>query len=494
MKTMRARVVILGVLALALAAGVMTIRSTGRAAESKRQAAPAPQAPASVVITAARRGDLTSTVSATGTVSSLREAKITSKLPGRVAQVFVREGQRVAAGAPLMRLETAYLEAQEAQARASVDMARARLAQLTAGARPEERRQAADVAAQAEAAVQAARARLQALERGARPQEREQVANSVAQAKAALDLAQVEVQRMRSLYQMGAVSRQQLDAAETQYRVAQATYDTARQQQAMVNEGPRAEDIQAARAQLAQAQAGADAARQTLRLVEMGPRAEEIAAGRAQLNQAQALLTAARLRLQDATVTAPFAGTILQRMVEPGEYVSPGLPSAAPSFVLAEVQDVFVELLVPERQRAALRQGQPVAVAVDALPQSRLSGQIEEVRPSATVASRTFTVKVRVANPQGILRPGMFARGTITIGVRANVLQIPDRAVLPTSGKRIVFVVKNGQAVRREVSVGEAQGGIVEITQGLDEGDEVVVEGQEGLTDNQPVAPRPSQP
>ncbi len=490
MKTTRVRAVILGVLALALAAGIMTIRSTGRAAESTRQTQPAPQPPASVVVAVVRRGDLVNTVSATGTLSSLREAKIASKLPGRVAQVFVREGQNVATGTPLMRLETGDLEAQEAQARASVDMARARLAQMTAGARPEERRQAADAAAQAEAGVQAARARLQALERGARPQEREQVANSVAQAKAALDLALADVQRMRSLYQLGAVSKQQLDAAETQLRVAQATYDTARQQQAMVSEGPRAEDVQAARAQLAQAQAAADIARQTLRLVEIGPRSEEMAAARAQLDQAQALLTAARLRRQDATVTAPFPGTILQRMVEPGESVSP----AAPSFVLAEVQDVFVELVVPERQRADLRPGQRVVVVVDALPQSRLSGKVEEIRPSASVASRTFLVKVRVANPERILRPGMFARGIITTSVRAGVLQIPDRAVLLTSGKRIVFVVKDGQAVRREVSIGEQQGGVAEIVQGLEAGEQVIVEGQEGLADNQPVTPRPTQP
>ena len=487
---MRARVLLVAVVILALAGGIMTIRANSRSAESKRQAAPAPQAAASVVVAAARRGDLVHTVSATGTVASLREAKIASKLPGRVAQVFVREGQRVVAGAALMRLDSGDLEAQAAQARASVDMARARLAQMTAGARPEERRQAAQAAAQAEAGVQAARARLQALERGARPQEREQVANSVAQAKAALDLAQADVQRIRSLYQMGAVSKQQLDSAETQLRVAQATYDTARQQQALVNEGPRVEEVQAARAQLAQAEAAADIARQTLRLVEKGPRAEEIAAARAQVDQAQAVLTAARLRVQDATVTAPFGGIILRRMVEPGESVSP----AAPSFVLAEVQDVFVELVVPERQRADVRPGQTVLVVVDALPQSRLTGKVEEVQPAASVASRTFTVKVRVANPERVLRPGMFARGVITTNVRANVLQIQDRAILLAGAKRIVFTVKDGQAVRREVSIGEQQGGVAEITQGLEAGDQVIVEGHEGLTDNQPVAPRPAQP
>ncbi len=482
---MRRRVIVIGLLVIVgLIGGVVAVRATGRSSAAADQPV-TQQAPVPVTVATARRAGFVTSVSATGTVASLREARIAPKAAGRVAAVLVREGQRVPAGAALMKLDTSDLVTQEAQARASVEMALARLAQLLAGARPEERRQAADTVAQAEAVVQAARARLQALERGARPQEREQVANAVAQAKAQLDMAQADVQRMRALYQMGAISKQQLDAAETQLRLAQAAYDSARQQQALVHEGPRVEDLMAARAQLAQAQAAHDSARQSLRLVEQGARSEEIAMTRASLEQAEAMLAAARVRLRDATITAPFAGTIVQRMVEPGESASP----ASPAFILAELDEVNVELAVPERHRAALRPGQTVAIAVDALPGSPLAGRVHEIRPAAVVASRSFTVKVRVPNPQGILRPGMFARGTITVAVRPNVLQIPESAVILTTGKPVVFIVRDGKAVRREVTIGEQQGGLVEITAGLSEGDQVVADGAAGLTDNQPVAP-----
>lgn len=485
----RRGIIVAGIVILGVAAAVMTFRKGGPSAGATPAPVVTPTTPTAVAIVAARRADLVTRITATGTVTALREARIAPKLPGLVAAVLVEEGDRVAEGTPLLRLDGSSMIAAQAQARAGVMAARARLAQLVAGARPEERRQAADAVAQAEAAVQAARIRLWSLQRGARPQEREQAANAVAQAKAALDMAQADVDRMRILFAQGAVAKQQLDAAETQLRVARAAYDSARQQQSLVNEGPRREEIQAAQAQLAQAQAAYDSTRQSLRLVEMGPRAEEIDGARAQLASAEALLAAATISVRDVTVTAPFAGTIVQRLVEPGESASPGVPA----FLLAQLDGVNVELAVPERHRSALRQDQSVVIQVDSLPGRTFRGQITEISPGAAVQSRSFTVKVRVANSDQTLRPGMFARGTIVTSTRPGVLQIPERALLTTGGGTIVFVVQNGRAVRRAVVTGARQGGVVEIRSGIREGEQVVVEGEEGLTDNQAVFPRTPQ-
>jgi RND family efflux transporter MFP subunit len=444
---MRVRVIVVGVLIIALGGGFLAVRARGTASSAASQVVrPAPQTPVPVTVATARHLDVVTSVSAIGTVASLREAKIASKLSGIIAEVFVKEGQRVQTGTPLMRLRTSELAATEAQARASVATTRARLAQLLNGARPEERRQAAAAVAQAQAAVQAAQANL-------------------AQTRAALDLAQANVQRMRTLYETGAVSRQDLDAAESQFRQAQAA-------------------SMASESQLGQTKAAEEAARQSQQLVDLGARSEEIAAARAQLAQAEAALASAQIQLRDATVTAPFAGTITERSVEPGEAVSP----AVPSFVLAQLDDVYAELAVPERQRPGLHVGQTVAVTVDALPGSQFVGKIEEVEPVESVSNRAFTVKVRVPNSQGVLRPGMFARGMITVSVRPDVLQVPDTAVLVTSGKPIVFIVEDGKAVRREVTLGERQNNMVEITSGLSGGDQVAVSGAAALTDNQPVA------
>jgi len=367
---MRIRVLIVGAIIVALAGGILAVRA--RDGVSSPASQPAQVAPVAVTVLAAQRGDFVTTVTATGTVASLREAKIASTLPGVVAEVFVTEGQRVQPGAPLMRLRTDQMAAAEAQARAGV-----------------------------------------------------------AQAKAALNLADISVRRMRELSQSGAVSRQELDAAEARFAAAQA-----------------------------------------------------------QRELAEATLAGAQIQLRDATVTAPFDGTITQRSVEPGEGVSP----AVASFVLAQLDAVYIELAVPERLRSGLRVGQTVAVTVDAEPGSQFAGRVEKIQPAATVSNRSFTVKVRVPNAQRVLRPGAFARGTITLAVRSGVLQIPEQAVLVTAGNPVLFVVQNDRAIRREVALGARQGGFIEITSGLAAGDVVIVDGQLGLTDNQLVAPRASQP
>ncbi len=284
-------------------------------------------------------------------------------------------------------------------------------------------------------------------------------------AQASLSLAQANVERMRSLNAQGAVSKQELDTAETQARVAQS--------------------------QVAQAQAQYDSARQSWTMMRVGARAEDIQQARAQVAQAQAGLAAVQVQLRDSTIYAPFAGTITQRHVEPGEVVSSLTTSSQSSLlVLSEVGDVYIELVVPAQHRAELQQGQTAQLAVDGLPGKTFEGRVEEIKPAAEVASRTFGVKVRVSNQQGILRPGMFARGAIVVKVRHGVLQIPEQAVMTATSGSVVFVVRDGRAVRQAVTLGEHQNGLVEVTSGLTGGDTVVVQGQDALTDNQPVTLR----
>jgi HlyD family secretion protein len=416
---MRIRVIAVGVVVVMLLGAIVALRATGRASSAAPEpTAQPPSAP--VTVSVAKRADLVTRVVATGTVSALREARIAARMPGRVTVVLVQEGDRVGRGTPLLRIDGSEAFAAEAQARA---------------------------------AVQAARAQQDLLQAGARPEEEQQAANAVAQTRAALDQAETEAARMRSLYAMGAVAKQSLDAAETQLRLARTAYDSARQQQQLVNKGPRAEQIRVAQAQAA----GAEAA-----------------------------LAAARIRVRDLVLTAPFAGTIVQRMVEPGESVSP----AVPSFLLAQLDAVHVELAVAERHRAALRIGQQAAVEVDAQPGRVFQGRITEISPGASAASRSFRVKVRVPNGEGLLQRGMFARGTIVVGSRPAVLQIAERAVLTTAAGPVVFVVQNGRAVRRTATLGARAEGLVEVRSGVQAGEVVIVEGQEGLTDNQAVAPR----
>ncbi|HEV2440221.1 MAG TPA: efflux RND transporter periplasmic adaptor subunit [bacterium] len=430
------RVVIIGVVLVAALALSMAIRSVGRPSPSKQTAGAAETAP--VTVAKAVSGDVVARVVATGTVTSIRDAKLGSKLSGRVAAVLVDEGARVAVGTPLVRLDTNDLLAQEAQAQASVAAARAQLQKVVTGARPEERLQSTD-------AVQQARANLDS-------------------AQASVRWAQMTVDRDRSLQSQGAISQQDLDQAATQLRVAQA--------------------------QAAQAQAAYDSAVQNAALVRIGARDEDLQAARAQLAQAQAALAAIDVQLHDATIYAPFAGTITKRDVEPGQIVSPATTSTNPLLVLSQVDNVYAEFIVPAQHRFELQPGQTALLAVDGLPERTFQGRVEEIRPAADAPSRTFGVRILVNNAAGALRPGMFARGAITTGVRHNVLQIPEGAVVTAASGPMVFVVRDGRALRRPLTLGTHHDGVVDVTAGIAAGEPVVVQGQDALTDNQPVTVR----
>lgn len=432
---MRTRVVVVGVVLMAVLALSLVVRGMGRSAPSTQAAAPDV---AAVTVTAAMSGDVVSRVLATGTVTSIRDANLGSKLSGRVAAVLVDEGTRVAAGAPLLRLDTDDLLAQRAQAQAAAAAARAQLQKVLTGARPQERQQSVDAVSQARGALQSA--------------------------QASVRLAQATLDRDRTLHAQGAISQQDLDQAITQLSVAQA--------------------------QAAQTQAAYDSAVQNAAMVRIGSRDEDIAAARAQLAQAQAALAAIDVQLQDSTITAPFAGTITKRSVEPGQIVSPATTSTNPLLVLSQVGDVYAEFIVPAQHRFELREGQTALLGVDGLPGQTFQGRVELVRPAADASSRSFGVRILVHNANGTLRPGMFARGAITVGVRHNVLQIPEGAIVTSASGPMAFIVRDGHAVRRTLTIGEHHDGMVDVSAGISAGEMVVLTGQDALTDNQPVTVR----
>ncbi len=429
------------------------------------------------------------TVVAGGTVAGVEDVTVTAKVTGRVEAVLVKEGDRVRAGQVLVRLEGGELAAQVRQAEANLASAQARLQMMIEGARPQERAQVEEQVRQAEANLASAQSRLQMLERGARPQERAQVEAAVAQAKANMDTAKANLDRMQSLFELGAVSKAQLDAAQLQYDVAKSQYDAAKQQWNMTEIGPRIEELQMARSQVQAARAQRDMALQQRAMIQQGARTQELDMARAQVAQAQAGLAFARLQLANATITAPFAGTVTRRLVDPGQLVTT-MPGQGMVITVAQIDTVHIGLDVSETDLARVKPGQTVALRVDAYPDRSFTGTVVEVGQAADPRVRVFKVKVAVANPDHLLKPGMFARGTITTGQHAQALVIPRDAVTTESGQSTVFIAEAGKARTRKVRLGIMSGPVVEVLEGLTKGDAVIVVGQSGLTDGTPVSAR----
>jgi len=483
--------VILGVLALAGWRMVERKAAARKAAAAASRTIALPVTTAPVVV-----ADLDSLVRVTGTIEPDQKAALASKIPGKVDAVLVREGDRVRAGQVLVRLDDSDVRAQVAQAEAAVraadaarGMAQSRLDLALAGARPQERRQAEQNVAQAKAALSAAQAGLSALRKGARAQERAQAEEMVRQAKAGLDNAEANLRRAEDLYRSGAVPAQQLDMIRTQRTVAQSQYQSATQQLDLVKEGARAEEIQAAEDRVKQAQAGLQVAQQQLSLVREGARAEDIQAAREQVNQAQAAIAQARAALQAAQVMlgntmirSSIAGEVAQREVDPGQTVVP----SQPLLVVVDNRVVFVRAKVSEAEISKVRPGQTAQLEADAYPGQSFTGVVQDILPAAQVETRMFYIRLRIPNPEGRLKSGMFARGAIAVA-RLKAVAAPRAAVIDDAGRKVVYVIRQGKAHALAVELGIEQGDLVQVTSGLRPGEQVVVTGQHRLNEGDTV-------
>ena len=352
---------------------------------------------------------------------------------GRVAEVFAEAGDYVQNNASLARLRLNSIQIQLAASEADLDARKQELAQLVAGPRIEELQ------------------RLRANAKGA---------------AALLLSATKRFDRLDELAQRNASTKGDLDEALS-------SRDHAQQR-------------------LLAAQAELDAA-------TAGSRTEQISRGRSLVAKAEQDVKRIQDLLKEHTFVAPFAGYVVKRLAEKGEWVSVGDPIAE----IIELNPVEIRVAVPEDQIANLRVGMEVRVVIDALkgqmlPQRQLHGEIFRIIPDADTRSRSFPVRVRVQNPtkegQPHIRPGMLARVFLPIGKSEQVLAVTQDALVLDRNKVYLFVVEAGSpaTVRRiEVETATATDSMIQVKPKgryrINEGDTVVVEGNERLTNGQEV-------
>ena len=203
-----------------------------------------------------------------------------------------------------------------------------------------------------------------------------------------------------------------------------------------------------------------------------------------ELEAAKASWDLARLQLSYCDIRSPIEGTVTQRLdvVKVGNTVTPvgGVIESADSslFVVEDLETLILRVNVPERELAKLSVGQPASLTFDAVPERPFRGEISLISPYVNADTATFSVRIRVTETGGLLRPGMFARVAIVYERKANALQIPRTALLDSEGPPKVFVVKDGKAAERAVKLGLSNGAWIEVTEGLKDGEQVVVVGQ----------------
>lgn len=193
--------------------------------------------------------------------------------------------------------------------------------------------------------------------------------------------------------------------------------------------------------------------------------------------QAQAQLAMMRKHLADTRLVAPLAGSVARRGIEVGETAAPGYPV----FTIVATNPAEVRVGVPEADIGRIRIGQTVEIRVPALNGRRFQGQVKVIGVAADPISRTYSVKIDVANAQQVLRPGMIAEARIQQDNRVNAITVPANAIVPDAdGVTQVFVYRPSEkrVYARRVVVGTAYGAEVEVTSGLTSADTVVIGGQ----------------
>ena len=348
--------------------------------------------------------------------------------------------------------------------------------------------------AEAQASLDQAEASLAKLEAGLRPNEIKQSEAALEEQEAKAAKLKQDSERAKQLFEKGVISDAERDAVLADYATAVARVHAADAVLALAKEGSRKEDIAQAHGVVA---------------------------------QRKAELATVKQRLADASIISPVTGYIVRKNVEVGEWTQIG-------GTVVEVIDTSVlrvHARVTEKEVGSIREGQKVALKLDAHPDARIEGIVHRIIPEADQASRSFPVQINVRDPDGVVRAGMFARVEFVLGERVNVLLVSEDAVVLRGGLELVYKAvpmpapppgagppaggppaskgepptKGGGppggmppmpgqiflSSRVVVKTGARQEGLIEIREivngSLGTGDYIVVTGSENLRDSQPV-------
>ena len=210
----------------------------------------------------------------------------------------------------------------------------------------------------------------------------------------------------------------------------------------------------------------------------------------ARYESAKAIATRRQQQLGDTSITAPFSGILGARNISPGQVIT------RHSMVtrLIDLDSMKVELDIPERFLNQLKLGQTIELQVAAFDQQTFDGTVFFIAPAIDPNTRTALVKASLPNPNRKLKPGMFANLELTLRTRENALVIPETAVLqvtPNNRAKVYLATGDNTAELRVVQLGVRMAGRIEVTDGLEKGDRIIVEGTQKIGPGSPIVPKP---
>jgi len=289
---------------------------------------------------------------------------------------------------------------------------------------------------QAEAALSQAEAKL-GVKRGEPVDPQKQP--DVRQARAALERARYDWTAAQNLVEHGDISKQQFDVAQRAFEQAEARYQSA---------------------------------------------LENVRNLDAIIEEKRAALALVKKQLTDATIISPINGVVKEKLASRGEYLQPGKPIAT----IVQINPLRLKIDVPEAFAAIVVIGQKVTLTVEAFAGREFRGAIRRINPSVDEKNRSLIALAEVANDNGLLKPGMFARGQIVSNSMGVALMVPENAVVSLAGVNKLFVTDGQRATERQVKLGARDGGMVEVVEGVKVGERVITSNVDKLHDGSSVS------
>ena len=342
---------------------------------------------------------------------------VSFKIPGKIEQLLVEEGDFVKTGQLIAVLEHRDLMAQKAKAEASLEAAKSRLPALQKNIEFQEKASNQEIS-QAEAALAAGESRLQQLLSGSRPQEIQAAKADVDQTLADIEKRKADMERAQKLHQSQFISAQEWDAARTAYEMALANHRKAKEDYALVAEGPRKEEIDTARAQLNQSQASLRLVK--TRKIQIEVLRQELATAKAQVKEAASALELIQTQIEYSNLHAPVSGVVLVKNTEIGEFLVPG----GAVVTLGDLDKPWLKAFITETDLGVVKLGQKVSVTTDSFPGKVYEGSIifisseaeftpKNVQTTKERVKLVYRIKVSLPNPKYELKPGMPADAQI---------------------------------------------------------------------------------
>ena len=437
------------VLVLGLGGGVYLAR--GKIFSKKKSKTP------TIQTATVRRGDITTTVSATGTIQPLVTVEVRSKASGAITKLYVDEGDTVKASDLMAEIEKTYTQVDVDSAQADLRSAQARLQQADMNIELQTQQSDSQIK-QAQENVTSVKAKLAQLEeqikyehetnaravkdaqndidisklrlslaQNPRPETVKKAQLAIDQAKYNMDLAKAEYDRRKVLYEKQFVSKSELDSAQSSYESSKTQYESAVEQLKLAKDPSSEDDIKLAQKSIDKAESALATTNQKVDQEKLREKDLEISklqvkdaenslalaiankaqielkkkdkeAAQASLVRSQASLKSANDKNADTIVRAPTSGTVLQRNVVEGQVITSSMGNSAAAgtllFTMADLDNVYVQTDVDETDMGKLKVDQPVTITVDAYPDRKFQGKVLKIAPMGKAVQNVTTFKV----------------------------------------------------------------------------------------------------